>query len=50
MSWVLLGGGFVAQAFAACQAERKPVTDELQRIARLGWNSDAVESAFAGQD
>jgi len=39
----------VADALARYQAARKPVTDELQRISRLGWNAEAVEDAFPGQ-
>lgn len=39
----------VAEALTAYQAERKPVTDHLQRISRAGWHADAVESAFPGQ-
>lgn len=39
----------VAEALAAYTAARKPVTQELQRISRLGWNADAVEDAFPGQ-
>lgn len=40
----------VAKALAAYQAERKPQTDHLQHISRQGWNADAVESAFPGQN
>lgn len=39
----------VAEALTAYQAERKPVTDHLQRISRAGWHAGAVESAFPGQ-
>lgn len=39
----------VAEALALYQATRKHVTDHLQRISRVGWNADAVESAFPGQ-
>lgn len=39
----------VPEALAAYQAERKPVTDHLQRISRQGWNADAVDDAFPGQ-
>jgi salicylate hydroxylase len=39
----------VAEALAAYQAERKPITDNLQRVSRQGWNADAVDSAFPGQ-
>lgn len=39
----------VAEALAAYQAERKPVTDELQRISRQGWSEDEVNDVFPGQ-
>jgi salicylate hydroxylase len=39
----------VPSALARYQASRKPVTDHLQRISRRGWQADAVESAFPGQ-
>jgi len=39
----------VKEALARYQAARKPVTDELQRISRAGWNEDHVEDAFPGQ-
>lgn len=39
----------VAAALAAYQAERKPVTDELQRISRQGWSEDEVNDVFPGQ-
>jgi len=39
----------VPEALALYQATRKPVTDHLQRISRVGWNASAVESAFPGQ-
>ncbi|OAV62144.1 FAD-dependent monooxygenase [Enteractinococcus helveticum] len=40
----------VAEALAAYQAERKPITDHLQKISRQGWAAHSVESAFPGQD
>src|SRR5690606_10496080 len=39
----------VAAALAAFQAQRKPVTDELQRISRQGWTEDEVQDVFPGQ-
>jgi salicylate hydroxylase len=39
----------VADALARYQAERKPVTDELQRISRQGWTEDEVSDVFPGQ-
>ncbi|UGS36676.1 FAD-dependent oxidoreductase [Capillimicrobium parvum] len=39
----------VKAALVEYQAVRKPVTDELQRISRLGWDAGAVETAFPGQ-
>lgn len=42
----LLLAGSVREALAIYQADRKPLTDELQRVSRLGWHADAVESAF----
>lgn len=42
----LLEGTTVKHALAIYEATRKPLTDELQRVSRLGWNADAVESAF----
>ena len=45
----LLEAASVKEALALYQATRKPVTDELQRLSRLGWNANAVESAFPEQ-
>lgn len=54
-SAILDAGGFadalvqadsVKDALSIYQAARKPLTDELQRVSRLGWHADAVESAF----
>ena len=39
----------VAEALAAYQAARKPVTDELQRISRQGWSEDEINDVFPGQ-
>lgn len=36
-------------ALAAYQAERKPVTDELQRISRNGWTEGELDDVFPGQ-
>ncbi|HHU38827.1 MAG TPA: FAD-dependent monooxygenase, partial [Propionibacterium sp.] len=33
----------------AYTAERKPETDELQRISRQGWSEDEVNDVFPGQ-
>ncbi|MEB7447192.1 FAD-dependent oxidoreductase [Arthrobacter koreensis] len=42
----LLAADSVKEALALYQATRKPVTDELQRLSRLGWNANEVENAF----
>lgn len=39
----------VAEALARYQANRKPVTDELQRISRQGWSEDEIKSVFPNQ-
>lgn len=39
----------VAEALAAYQAERKPVTDELQRTSRQGWSEDEISTVFPNQ-
>jgi salicylate hydroxylase len=39
----------VKDALALYQATRKPVTDELQRISRQGWNEGEVDDVFPGQ-
>jgi len=49
LAGALADAASVAEALAAYQATRKPVTDELQRISRLGWNAGTLESAFPGQ-
>ncbi|HEY5854643.1 MAG TPA: FAD-dependent monooxygenase [Aldersonia sp.] len=41
--------GSVKEALALYQADRKPVTDELQRISRSGWTEDELEDVFPGQ-
>lgn len=45
----LAEAGSVKEALALYQATRKPVTDELQRISRQGWNEDEVNDVFPGQ-
>jgi salicylate hydroxylase len=41
--------GSVKEALATYQAVRKPVTDELQRFSRQGWDEEAVVDPFAEQ-
>ena len=41
--------GSVTDALALYQANRKPVTDELQRISRSGWTEDELGDVFPGQ-
>lgn len=36
-------------ALAQFQANRKPVTDELQRLSRQGWSEDEINSVFPNQ-
>lgn len=45
----LLEAHTVSDALARYQANRKPVTDELQRISRQGWTEDEVDDVFPGQ-
>jgi salicylate hydroxylase len=45
----LLEADSVPQALAAYQADRKPVTDELQRISRQGWSEGEIDDVFPGQ-
>ncbi|CCH88419.1 putative monooxygenase FAD-binding [Modestobacter italicus] len=45
----LRDGDSVPAALAAYQAERKPVTDELQRISRNGWTEGELDDVFPGQ-
>ncbi len=45
----LAGASSVPEALARFQAERKPVTDELQRISRQGWSEDELDDVFPGQ-
>lgn len=41
--------GSVKEALALYQANRKPETDELQKISRQGWSEDEVNAVFPGQ-
>ena len=45
----LASASSVKEALAAYMAERKPKTDELQRISRQGWSEDEVNDVFPGQ-
>jgi salicylate hydroxylase len=45
----LLAADSVPAALASYQATRKPVTDELQRISRMGWSEDELDEVFPGQ-
>lgn len=45
----LVANDAVKDALAAYTAERKPETDELQRISRQGWSEDEVNDVFPGQ-
>jgi salicylate hydroxylase len=45
----LAEAGSVAEALALFQANRKPVTDELQRLSREGWSEDEVATVFPNQ-
>ena len=45
----LVEAGSVAEALALFQANRKPVTDELQAISRQGWTEEEVNDVFPGQ-
>lgn len=39
----------IAAGLVAYQAARKPITDELQRISRGGWDGDNLDDGFPGQ-
>jgi salicylate hydroxylase len=39
----------VPEALAAFQANRKPVTDELQRLSRQGWSDEEIATVFPNQ-
>lgn len=45
----LKAAGSVAEALAAYQADRKPVTDELQRLSRQGWSEEEIQTVFPNQ-
>lgn len=45
----LMAEATVAEALAAYKADRKPVTDELQRLSRMGWSEEEVETVFPNQ-
>lgn len=39
----------VKEGLALYQERRKPITDELQRISREGWDANAIDDVFPGQ-
>ncbi len=39
----------VAEGLALYQANRKPVTDELQRLSRQGWSQEEIQTVFPNQ-
>jgi salicylate hydroxylase len=39
----------VSDALAHYKANRKPVTDELQRVSRQGWSEEEIKTAFPNQ-
>jgi len=41
--------GSVPEALASYQANRKPVTDELQRLSRQGWSEEEINTVFPNQ-
>lgn len=45
----LLAADSVPAGLAAYQAQRKPVTDELQRLSRQGWSEEEIDTVFPGQ-
>jgi salicylate hydroxylase len=45
----LKGAVSMPAALAAYQANRKPVTDELQRISRQGWSEEEIATVFPNQ-
>lgn len=49
LAYALAAAATVPAALAAYQAKRKPITDELQRLSRLGWSEDEVNTVFPGQ-
>lgn len=49
LAGALLKADSVKEALGLYQAQRKPVTDELQRISRRGWSEDEINDVFPGQ-
>ena len=49
LSDALEAAGSVAEALAQYQANRKPVTDMLQRTSRQGWSEDEIMPVFPNQ-
>ena len=49
LSDALEAAGSVAEALAQYQANRKPVTDMLQRTSRQGWSEDEIMTVFPNQ-
>ena len=45
----LAAAASIPAALAQFQADRKPVTDELQRLSRQGWSEDEINSVFPNQ-
>jgi salicylate hydroxylase len=45
----LRAAGSVPEALANYQANRKPVTDELQRLSRQGWSEEEINTVFPNQ-
>jgi len=41
--------GSVPEALVKYQVNRKPVTDELQRVSRQGWSEEEIKSVFPSQ-
>lgn len=39
----------IPEALAHYKANRKPVTDELQRLSRQGWSDDEIQTVFPNQ-
>ena len=39
----------ISEALALYQSRRKPITDELQRISRQGWDEGEIDDVFPGQ-
>jgi salicylate hydroxylase len=45
----LRAAGSVSEALTLYQANRKPITDELQRVSRQGWSEDEIKTVFPNQ-